>query len=110
MLSSIHALLCNYSIPHCFATTPHRCKVKDDDEWLEKTGLSFKNYSNRRDKRKSINLSCRLFCEKFFIDCIDMESQVDNSDFFYDDLHLTNRASPIVGKVLFDNLNKLGAF
>ncbi|WP_438455126.1 hypothetical protein [Vreelandella venusta] len=107
-LKTVHFLLSNYNIPHCFVTTPHRGEVEANDEWLNKSGVDYKRYHAKVIQRKLINSTCRDFCGKYYVDLIDLESVASNSHFFYDDLHLTNNSSQCVAKVLFDKLKSLG--
>ncbi|MBS9402917.1 hypothetical protein KG088_04680 [Halomonas sp. TRM85114] len=109
-LKTIHFLLDSSHIPHCFVTTPHRHNVEENDEWLNKTRIQFNRYNAKVDQRKLVNLACRDFCKKYYIDLVDLESQACDSNFFYDDLHLTIGSSQVVGKILFEKLNSLGIF
>lgn len=109
-LKTIHFLLDNYHIPHCFVSTPHRHAIGNCDKWLNKVGIDSQRYSRKIKQRKEVNLTCRKFCKKYYIDFIDLERQIDDSEFFYDDLHLTSESSLLVGKVLYKNLGDLGVF
>lgn len=109
-LKTIHLLLSNYNIAHCFVTTPHRINANAEDEWLNKSGVDYKRYHSKVYQRKIINGICRDFCQKYFVNYIDLELEASDSSFFYDDLHLTNGSSETVGKILSDKLYDLYVF
>ncbi|MFC4260123.1 GDSL-type esterase/lipase family protein [Marinobacter lacisalsi] len=108
-LRVINVLLATYNIKHCFATTPHRQNVAADDEWAKKVGIDLKRYHRKVTQRRAVNDVCRDFCNENHIDLIDLESEVYDSSFFYDDLHLTERASEVVGGILFRELTRNAA-
>ena len=108
MLEVIHFTLGIYGIKHCFATTPHRQKLVEDDEWFKLKSLNLKSYSVKVSQRKQVNSVCRAFCLEKKIALIDLEAELsDFNHYFYDDLHLTNQSSPIVGDIISDRLKSL---
>lgn len=111
LLEVIHLMLESFSIPHCFATTPHRTDVTSEDEWVKKAKINIKHFSEKVRQRKAVNNTCREFCLKEGLNCIDLENDpVIVNDFFYDDLHLTNQSSPVVGKIIFERLKSWEVF
>jgi hypothetical protein len=108
MLEVIHFTLSNYGIKHCFATTPHRQKLDEDDEWFRLKSINFKSYGAKVSQRKQVNNVCRAFCQEKNLSLIDLEAELsDFNHYFYDDLHLTNQSSPIVGDIISDRLKSL---
>lgn len=108
MLEVIHFTLSIYGIKHCFGTTPHRQKLVEDDEWFKLKSLNLKSYSVKVSQRKQVNSVCRAFCLEKKIALIDLEAELsDFNHYFYDDLHLTNQSSPIVGDIISDRLKSL---
>ena len=111
LLRLVHFILDNFSIPHCFATTPHRQQVTEEDIWLRRTRINPDNYLRKVAQRKKVNSVCRDFCRKFHVDYVDLEFAImENNDYFYDDLHLTNASAPVVGALLFESLKDMGVF
>lgn len=105
LLSLVHSMLEIYDIPHCYATTPHRQNISIDDEWIKKNNTNIDYYSRKIVSRKSINKICKEACIKLSVNCVDLEEMLqDKSDYFYDDLHLTNSSSPLVAKILWDSI------
>lgn len=108
MLEVIHFTLNTYGIKHCFATTPHRQKLDEKDEWFKLKSLNLKNYGAKVTQRKQVNSVCRAFCLEKKIALIDLETELSEfNHYFYDDLHLTNQSSPIVGGIISDRLKSL---
>lgn len=111
MLKLVHLALENFSIPHCFVTTPHRQQITEKDIWLRRVGGESDKYLRKVTQRKRINSVCRDFCRKFHVDYVDLEFSIrENNEYFYDDLHLTNASAPVVGALLFEGLKDLGVF
>lgn len=108
VLSVVHKILEIYKIAHCFATTPHRSNVSEDDEWIVNSGIDFNVFCSKIEQRKIINQRCRNFCELESVDLIDLESKVAESKLFYDDLHLHNLSSPVVARILYNEMIRLG--
>lgn len=108
MLEVIHFTLNAYEIKHCFGTTPHRQILEQDDEWFKLKSVNLRSYGAKVAQRKQVNSVCRDFCLKRNIALIDLETELSEfNHYFYDDLHLTNQSSPIVGAKISDRLQSL---
>lgn len=105
ILRLVHSILEVYDIPHCYITTPHRYVSSSEDEWIKKNNINIISYSKKILLREKVNGICKLICEDLSINCIDLEASLKNkSDYFYDDLHLTNFSSPLVANIIFNNI------
>lgn len=105
ILRLIHSILQVYDIPHCYVTTPHRYILSTDDEWIKKNNINTISYSKKILLREKVNDVCKIISKELSINCIDLEKALkDRSEYFYDDLHLTNSSSPLVAKIILNSL------
>ena len=87
------------------ATFPHRTAEFGTDQWLIRRFKTEANYARTRQWRISVNSVIRSVAKRLSLPFVDLEVIISKkTDWFYDDLHMNEKGSLGVSKILTDFL------